>query len=67
MPRFDRPPFDRAELDKLTSAGNDEARARATAQRDTGHGASGQLLSGARPSDEFVFYQSPGEIGRAHG
>lgn len=40
-----------------------EAQARATAQADTGYGQSGQLLSGATPMDEFVFYTQPLDLG----
>ncbi|MFO0587080.1 MAG: hypothetical protein U0441_06070 [Polyangiaceae bacterium] len=40
-----------------------EAQARATSQTDTGFGQNGQLLSGANPMDELVFYESPGDFG----
>jgi hypothetical protein len=42
-----------------------EAQARATAQADTGHGQSGELLSGASPEDEYVFWESAGDFGGA--
>ncbi len=48
------------EINAITEA---EARQRAVA--DTGFGSSGPSLSGSNPSDEFVFYEIPADIGGA--
>lgn len=40
-----------------------EDAARATAQADTGFGQNATLLSGPNPTDEWVFFQSPGDFG----
>jgi|GEM_PF-1162477 len=40
-----------------------EAQARTAAQEATGFGSAGTLLSGAAPTDQWVFYESPGDFG----
>lgn len=46
-------------------AATDEKAARATAQADTGYGASGKMINPAPAEDAYVFYVSPGDFGGA--
>lgn len=46
-------------------AATSESAARATAEADTGYGQGNQLISGANPEDEYVFWEPAGDFGGA--
>lgn len=47
----------------IPSGGLTEAKARATAQADTGYGQLGSLISGPTPQDHYVFVEAPSDFG----